>query len=850
MLRYFSAGVDLERMAQWHSRVDYVDTFGLVATSGAEERIVGHALYARLQGDHAEVAFTVADDLQGQGLGTLLLGQLAEIAVANDIHIFEAEVLAENYRMLGVFRDAGFPIEVHSAPYELHIAFPTSFTADALERFAQREQIATANALSTILRPRSVAVIGASRQRGTVGGELFHNLLSYEFAGPVYPVNRDAAVVQSVSAYPSVEAVPGPVDLAVAAVPAAHVLDVAEECARKGVRALVVVSAGFAEIGAEGRARQDALLRICRAAGMRLVGPNCIGVLNTDPTVRLNATFGPTVPPPGRVGLASQSGALGLAMIERTQALGIGLSSVVSTGNKADISGNDLLMYWASDPRTDVILLYLESFGNPRKFARLARQIGRSKPIVVVKSGRSVAGARATASHTGALLAGSDVTVEALCRQAGVIRTDTLAELFDVTTLLSKQAPPKGRRLGIVTNVGGPAILCADTAEAEGLEVPILHADTQARLRALVAPHASVANPVDLLAAASAEEYQHAVSLVAADAHVDAVVAIFLQPLAGRGDDVPAAIAAAAAEVAEQKPVVAVFMTTDAVTDASTLPVYHAPESAAIALARAARYGAWRTRPMMPPARPDGIDRDGAAALVATALGSGGGWLQPATVAELLGYYGLPLAEQRVVSTPAEAGQAAAKLRGRVAVKAVVPDLIHKTEARAVRLDLRGAKQVRTAAEELAVELTARGQAPSGYLVQRMVPEGVELIVGLVHDRHFGPVIACGAGGVLVELLKDVAVRLTPLTAQDATEMLRELKTLPLLTGFRGAAPLEVGAVEDVLLRLSALADDLPHIAELDCNPLIVHEQGAVIVDARVRVERAEPALPLGARSR
>ena len=853
VLRFFSAGSNLEALAREHSNVDYATVFGLIAVvgaDGADERIVGHAMYARLDADHAEVALASADAYQGQGLGTLLLGQLAEVAVTHGIHVFEAEVLPHNHRMLSMFRASGFPIEVRSEPSELHVTFPTSLTEDALAHFERREQIAAVNALSLILRPRSVAVIGASRQRGTVGGELFHNLLAFEFAGPVYPVNPAAEVVQSVSAYPHVGAIPGPVDLAVIVVPAAHVNAVAEQCARKGVKALVVISAGFAEIGVDGRARQDALLRICRASGMRMVGPNCFGVLSTDPTLRLNATFGPIVPPAGRVALASQSGALALAIIDRAQELGIGLSNVVSTGNKADISGNDLLMYWANDPGADIILLYLESFGNPRKFARLARQVGRTKPIVVVKSGRSVAGARATASHTGALLAGSDVTVDALFRQAGVIRTDTLAEMFDVTMLLSKQPPPQGRRLGIVTNVGGPAILCVDTAEAEGLEAPLLSDATQAGLRAFLAPEASVANPVDMLAAATADEYRQAISLVAQDPHVDALVAIFLQPLAGRDDDVQAAIAAAAEAVNGRKPVVAVLMSSGDVIDASSVPVYRSPEAAAIAVARAARYGAWRARPWLPPTRPDGIDRDAAAALVAQALGAGGGWLPPATVAQLLTCYGLPLVEQRVTDTPAAAGQAAEALGGEVALKAIAPDVLHKTEAGAVRLRLAGGAATQRAAEEMTVELVSHGHAPAGFVVQRMALDGIEMIVGVVHDRQFGPVIACGAGGVLVELVNDVAVRLAPLTSQDAAEMLRDLRTYPLLTGFRGAAPRDTHALEDVLLRVSALAEDLPDIAELDCNPVIVHEHGVTLVDARVRVEQAAPALPLGARTR
>jgi acetyl coenzyme A synthetase (ADP forming)-like protein len=853
VLRFFSAAVDLDAAADREARLGGAHSLGLVATIGMDERLVGQASFVGDETPCAEVAFAIAEEYQGRGLGTLLLGQLAEVAAARGIQTFEALVLPGNHRMLGVFRQSGFPVEVAPSPDGLRVTFPTSLTADARERFEQREQLAAVQALRAFLQPRSVAVIGASRERATVGGELFHNLLSYTFVGPVYPVNPAASVVQCVPAYASVEAIPGPVDLAVIVVPAGRVLAVAEQCARKGVRALVVISAGFGEVGAEGRARQAELLRLCRTAGMRLIGPNCIGIVNTDPAVRLDAMFGPQVPPAGRVGFSSQSGALGLAAIDYMGALGLGISSFVSVGNKADISGNDLLHYWESDAGTDVILLYLESFGNPRKFGRIARRVGRNKPIVAVKSGRSVAGARATSSHTGALLAASDVSVDALFRQAGVIRTDTLAELFDVAALLSNQPLPRGRRVGIVTNVGGPAILCADTCEAQGLAVPMLEPATQDALRQILPREASVTNPVDMIASATAAQYGQVIDRVAADPSVDAVVVIFLPPLATRAEDVAQAVVEAVRRVDRQKPVLAVFMSSLGVpaelrASDVRVPAYVFPEAAAIALGHVMRYGEWRERPLPPlPALAD-VRRDEAAAIVAASLADGGGWLPPAEVGHLLACYGLPLVDQQIVPTPEEAGRAAGALGGAVALKAVAPAVVHKTEAGAVRLDLSGARATTAAAREMAERLVASGQAPSGFVVQRMVPPGVEMIVGIVHDPQFGPVVACGAGGVLVELLGDVAVRLAPLTADDAERMVRELKSYPLLTGYRGAAPRDVAALEDVLLRVSALADDLPAIAELDCNPLVVQERGAVIVDARVRIAAVEAPRPLGAR--
>jgi acyl-CoA synthetase (NDP forming) len=554
----------------------------------------------------------------------------------------------------------------------------------------------------------------------------------------------------------------------------------------------------------------------------------------------------------------SQSGALGLAIVDYANALGLGLSSFVSVGNKADISGNDLLNYWEQDDRTSLVLLYLESFGNPRKFARIARRVARSKPVLAVKSGRSAAGARATSSHTGALLAASDVTVDALFRQAGVIRTDTLAELFDVASLLANQPASKGRRVGIVTNAGGPGIMCADACEAGGLEVVELSPELRTKLAEGLPAAASVTNPVDMLASAPAEHYRRTVELVVASGEVDAAIVIFIPPLLTEPAEVASAVRAAAA--AGTVPVLTVIMSADRLPHepdeaGGRLPVYRFPEEAARALARAAEYGSWRERPEGRLPELPGLRRDEAAGLLAAALAGGPGesqprWLAPDEVASLLDCYGLPLAEWRLAGTPEEAGAAAEELGGPVALKAVAPLLLHKTEARGVRLGLSGAEQVRAAAQEMAAAVAAAGHTVERFLVQRMVGDGVELLVGVVNDASFGPVVACGAGGTAVELLKDVAVRITPLTDRDAAEMVRSLATFPLLDGYRGAPKADVQALEDLLLRVSALVEAHPQVAELDCNPVKVLPDGAVVVDARVRVETATPALPLAARRR
>lgn len=850
-LRFYSFQNSAALAAEAHREANMDQTFGLIACSGDERRVVGHAFYAVTGDKRAEVAFTIANDFQRRGLGSILLCQLAEVAAAHGIEIFEAEVVAANHAMIRVFRQSGFPIEVNARAGQLHVAFPTSFTAEARRQFERRESIAAVNALKLFFEPRAVAVIGASRQRGTIGGEILSNLLSYGFKGLVYPVNPAATAIEGVECYPSIESIPGVVDLAVIVVPAAKVVEVAADCGRKGVKALVVISAGFSETGPEGKARQAELLNVCRGAGMRLIGPNCMGIANTNPAVLLDATFAPAIPPRGRVGFSSQSGALGLAIMEFAGSLGLGISTFVSVGNKADISGNDLLRYWEADDDTDVILLYLESFGNPKKFSEIARRVGRKKPIAVVKSGRYAAGARATSSHTGALIAASDVTVDALFRQAGVVRTDTLAELFDVASLLANQPLPNGNRVGIITNAGGPGILCADACEARGLEVPLLSENSQTKLRAFLPAGASVGNPVDMIASAPAEHYRQAIEIAGRDENIDSLIVIFTPPLVTRAEDVAQSIVDAVQQIDTNKPVMSVFLSSRAApTELRTgrIPSYSFPETAAIALARATRYQQWRNRhETYPPKFPD-IRTDEAAAIVASALTRGEGWLLPDEVANICSCYGLPLIEQRVVMTAEDAAAAAQEIGGEIALKVVAPGLVHKTEAGAVRLHLNGPSAVHDAAVEMSERLSLHGHSPSGFVVQQMAKPGIEMLVGVVHDPQFGPVVACGAGGVQVELLKDVSVRLTPLSNDDTTEMIRELRTYPLLTGFRGSLPCDVAALEEGLLRVSAMVEDIPQIAELDCNPFVVHEAGATILDARIRVTPVAPRPLVGVR--
>ncbi|MGZ4195699.1 MAG: bifunctional acetate--CoA ligase family protein/GNAT family N-acetyltransferase [Solirubrobacteraceae bacterium] len=856
--RFFGT-INLKWVTDWAVDVDYADRYALVVETGSPRRIIAHAAYIRLRAASgtpaqgvasgtAEVAFLVADAWQGKGISTILLAQLAGVAEQHGIDTFWAAVLPANHRMIDVFRNSGFPIELRSTPDAIEIELPTSLTERAVASFEERERIASVAAVRAFLRPDSVAVIGASRNRDSIGGQLLHNLLSAEFVGPVYAVNSSADFVQSLPAYGSILDVPGRVELAVVAVPAENVVGVARECAQAGVRVLLVISAGFAEAGDDGARRQRELVSVCRDAGIRIVGPNCLGVINTSPDVRLNATFAPHAATPGRVGFMSQSGGLGIAIIEAASRVGVGLSSFVSVGNKVDISGNDMLRYWEQDPATDVALLYLESFGDPRKFARIAPSFGRRKPLIAVKSGRSTAGARATSSHTGALLSASDVTVDALFDQAGVVRTDTLGEMLDVAALLATQPVPRGDRVAIVTNAGGPGILCADACQAAGADVPELPAEVSASLAEFLPPEASLRNPVDLIASASAEDYGRSLRTIIQSGACDAILAVYVPALiAGAAD-----VARALCEVAHADsgvPIAAVFMTEDGppaelTGDGVRVPGYAFPEDAARAISLAAKYGRWRARPQPSPPVLDGIRVHEAAAIISRELSAGNDWLSPRSVAELMSCYGLPLVEMRIVSGIDKAVAAADELGRPVALKASARGLVHKTEAGGVRLGLDGADAVRAGAMEIDAAVTRSGFALEGLVVQPMVPSGVELIVGVVNDRNFGPVVACGAGGTAAELLQDVAVRITPLTDVDAREMLRSLRTFPLLDGYREAPRCDIAAVEDTLLRVSAMVQAHPEIVELDCNPLIVRPSGVAIVDARLRIETAPPARP------
>jgi acetate---CoA ligase (ADP-forming) len=806
---------------------------GILADDAGVEKIVAVAEFARLRDPAvAEVAFTVADELQGRGAATRMLEQLAARAAEAGIESFVAEVLPDNAPMLSVFRDAGFEVSRSLAGGEVEVRFPIAPTEKFRARVEERDHVAVAASLKSFFAPATVAVIGASKRRGSIGGELFRNILAADFAGAAYPVNPAGEAVAGVRAYKTIGEIPDPVELAVICVPGGRVLEAAEAALRKGVPALCVISAGFAEVGSEGAERQAELLSLVRAHGARLVGPNCLGI--AVPALGLNATFAPRALPPGRIAFSSQSGALGLALLEKASERGLGFSAFVSIGNKADVSSNDLLEWWEEDEDTDVVLLYLESFGNPQKFARVAGRLARRKPIVALKAGTSSAGARAASSHTAAL-AGSDAAVEALFHSAGVLRARNLEELVDVATLLSSQPLPKGRRVAVLTNAGGLGILCADACDAAGLELPELTPETRQALGAVLPSEASVANPVDLLGSATGATYAEALPHVLRDPGIDAVIVLFVPPVVAGAEEVAAEIRETLAREQPEKPVLAVVVSADGTPETLTeagspVATFAYPESAARALGIAAGRAEWLRRPAGSVPALDGVDRAAARQLVNTALAeSDDVWLDPPATRALLSAYGVPLVPEQVVAGADEAVAAARSLGLPVVLKTAVAG-VHKTESGGVALNLETEADVRAAAERIGGPL----------LVQPMIRGGTELLAGILQDAVFGPLVAFGPGGVLAELIGGTQFRIAPLTDLDAEELVEGGKAGRLVRGFRGAAAADASALVSLVHRLSLLAVDLPEVAELDLNPVLALPDRCIAVDARIRL-RARP---------
>ncbi|MFQ5521976.1 MAG: GNAT family N-acetyltransferase [Acidimicrobiia bacterium] len=829
------------------TNVDYEDRMALVAE--IEGEIVAVGRYDREDPDSlvAEVAFAVADDHQGRGLGTKLLELLTTYARDQGIERFKAYVLAENRQMMRVFRNSGY--ELHRTVEEgvYSVDFPVEPSERAVAAEAERERRAVAASVLPLFFPRAVAVIGASNDPDSIGGKLFGNLLSSGFTGPLYPVNPRSPVVRSVRAYPTIGDVPDQVDLAFIVIPQGSVLEVARQCGEAGVRGIVVISAGFSEVGEEGVAREAELVDIVRRYGMRMVGPNCMGLINTAPSVRLNGTFSPIYPPAGNVAMSSQSGALGVAILDYASRNNIGISQFVSVGNKADVSGNDLLLAWEDDPQTDVITLYLESFGAPRKFSRIARRIGRRKPIVAVKAGRTQAGSRAASSHTGAL-ASSDVAVDAVFRQAGVIRVDTIEELFGAANLLANQPVPRGVRVGIVTNAGGPGILAADALEASGLVLPSLSPALGEAIGAALPAEASIANPVDLIASGGPDEFRHATDLLLRSDEVDSVMVIYVPTSPEGSDAVAAVLRDCQARYDGPVTLLSVFMSGEAAQalagegKARSIPTYVFPEDAALALARAVRYGRWRRRDPGEERRLDPEAVEVIRRVVDQALerlGEAGGWLEPAEVEEILASAGLRRPISRVAHSPEEAVAAAGEIGGPVVLKVISVAATHKSDVGGVVIGVEGDQAVADAYQRV---ISAVEDA-EGVLVQEFVEGGHEALIGMTLDPNFGPLVVYGLGGIYVELLGDVAFRAHPITNTDAAEMIAETRGSKLLEGYRNQPKGDVDALVETLCRVSALIAEVPELAEMDLNPVKVLEpgRGVSVVDARMRIEPLPP---------
>ncbi|GAA0800384.1 bifunctional acetate--CoA ligase family protein/GNAT family N-acetyltransferase [Spirilliplanes yamanashiensis] len=791
---------DLDRFVN----VDHADREAFVVLAG--DRITAVGRYERLGPDStdAEVAFVVEDAHQGRGIGSVLIEHLA--AAARDVGItrFTAEVLPANGAMLRVFGDTGYPVERHYADGVVELSFPIAPTGRSREVQESREHRTESRSIARLLHPRGVAVYGASASGQGIGAALLGHLRDGGFPGAVVPVHPSAARVAGLPAYRTAAAAGVPVDLALVAVPPDSVADVVADAAAAGAHGLVVVSAGFAEAGPAGAAAQRDLIRAAHAAGMRVVGPNCLGIANTDPSVRLNATLAPRLPTPGRVGFFSQSGVLGVALLAEAERRGLGLSSFVSAGNRADVSGNDLVQYWQDDPATDAVLLYLETFGNPRKFARLARRMGRVKPVVAVASATRPDGLAGD-------LPGPDAhAVTALFARSGVIRVDTVAELFDVGLLLAHQPLPAGRRVAVVGNASALAGLAVAACRANGLVV----ADGY--------PH-------HLGPQAGAHEFADALADAATDDRVDALVAVFAPPLPGQllEEDADFATAVASVALAGEKPTVATFL---AGVLPDRVPSYPSVEEAVRALGRVAGYADWLRRP--PGVVPDlsGVDPAAAAAAL------------DAPAADLLATYGITVVPSVTVESADEAAAAAATLGYPVAVKAALGGLRHRIDLGAVRLGLPDEHTLRRAYDEMAAAFGPR------MLLQPMVAPGVACTVEVVEDPAFGPVVGFGLGGVAGELLGDRAWRAAPLTDRAAEALVDEPRAAPLLWGYRGSQPVDRAALTDLLLRVGRLVDERPEIRSLSLNPVLARPDGYSVLHATVEVGAAVPRPDTGPR--
>jgi acyl-CoA synthetase (NDP forming)/RimJ/RimL family protein N-acetyltransferase len=822
--RFFSPMPVLsERDVRRFTQVDYVSRVAFILTVADEMIAVGR--YDAIDKDRAEVAFLVEDKHQGRGIGQLLLEHLAQAGRERGIERFVAEVLPDNQAMIHTFRDAGYRVASAYDGGVMELTFKIDPTDTAIGVMAQREHRAESASIEKFFSPRSVAIIGASRRQDTIGRALVRNLVMGDFTGRVYVVNPTADSVSGMPAYQSVADIPGDVDVAIVAVPADAVQDVVLDCAAKGVHGLVVISSGFAETGEEGRQRQRRLVGLSRSYGLRLIGPNALGVINTDPDVSLNASLSPLMPPRGRAGFFCQSGALGSAILEKVNNRGLGLSTFVSAGNRADVSGNDLLQYWLEDDATEVVLLYLESIGNPRKFSRIARRVSRRKPIIAVRSGRSTQGV--PMGHAVRKIAAPSQAVDAMFRQAGVIQVNTLEEMFDVAQLLAHQPLPRGRRVAVVGNSDALGLLAADAATSVGLVVN---------------------KQVALGADAGAEDFEDALDAAIDDPEVDAVAAIYIPPLDVSGEDVANVLAA----VGEQsdKPIVSTFLGAEGVPELlrvpdvagssagrGSVPSYPAVEAAVRALAHVVEYAAWLRTPDKPASSTDRVDPQAGRRLVNELLmrHPDGHELSLAEQKQLLAAYGIELWETHSVATVEDAIAAGEQLGWDVVLKATADHLRHRPDLAHVWRNIDSVAEMEHAWDALSGVITEPENA--GFVVQRNAPPGVPVAISTLEDPLFGPVISFGIGGPLTELLGDRSFRIPPLADHDAQDMVREIKASPILFGYRGSEIVDVSEIERLVGRAAQIQHDLPQVRALDLPLILAGATGASVLGAAIRIE-------------
>jgi len=821
--RFFSPMPRLsERDVERFTQVDNVNRVAFILT--LRGRMIAVGRFDVVKPGEAEVAFLVEDKFQGKGIAVILLEHLAQAARERGIAKFNADVLPDNTRMIQTFRDAGYKVASVYEDGVISLEFPIDMTTTAVGVLARREHEAEAASIHRFFNPRSVAIIGASRRQETIGQILVRNLVTGDFTGRVYVVNPNTRAVSGMPAYKSVQDIADEVDVAIVAVPAEAVQDVVLDCAAKGVHGLVVISSGFAETGEEGRQRQRRLVNLSRSYGLRLIGPNALGIINTDPSVQINASLSPLMPPRGRAGFFCQSGALGSAILEKVNNRGLGLSTFVSAGNRADVSGNDLLQYWEEDDSTEVVMMYLESIGNPRKFSRVARRISLRKPIVAVRSGRTTQGV--PMGHAVRKISAPPEAVDAMFRQAGIIQVDTLDDMFDVAQLLAHQPLPRGRRVAIVGNSDALGLLAADAAASVGLVVN---------------------KQIPLSTEPTAEDFEDALDAAIDDPDVDAVVAVYIPPLNISGEDIANVLAA----VGEQsdKPLVSSFLGAEGVPELlrvpdvagstagrGSVPSYSSVESAVRALARVVEYAVWLRTPDHPAADPAQADVVRARQLVSEILAERphGGELSKDELVKLLATYGIDLWPSVPVATPEQAVEAADRLGWDVVLKATADSLRERPDQAHVVRNIEDAEEMQDAWDLI------KGLVPAnraGFVVQRTAPPGVAITIRSMEDPLFGPVVSFGVGGPLTELLGDRVYRIPPLTQRDAASMVREVKAAPMLFGYRGSEVVDVAEVERLILQVAQLQNDIPQVSVLELGLVLVGAKGSSVLTATARVE-------------